>query len=166
MRRLFLFLSMLAASLTRAQPADTKIQEAYFSISLPGRWTATSREEDDGLFVYSSDSNEQVTVSIFLAQPRLRESELEEKFASFIQGRRSAEGTQDPDVELLETRVARPGHGITGFYQGRSKSGRRLANFAIVNSAGIANFYYEASVPADVFAERARSILGEVTFVE
>ena len=158
MRPFFILISMFLANLGRAQPVVTEIEENYFSIDLPGKWTADPRQENDGFFIYRSDSNEQVTVSIFLAQPRLEALELEEKFKSFIEIRRASEATEDPSVELLETKVARPSHGITGFYQGRSKSGRRLANFAIVNSTGMANFYYEASLPAELFAQRTRLI--------
>jgi len=167
MRPFFPVVAVLLVLLGCSQPMTTKIREDYFSIELPGKWLSAAHEENDvGRFAYHSESNEQITVSIFLANPRLTSSEVEDKFRSFMEIRRAAETTEDPSVELLDTKVSRHGQGMTGFYQGRNSSGRRLANFTIVNSAGIANFYYEGIVPAVLFAERARLIFKEVTFIE
>jgi hypothetical protein len=144
----------------------TQIKEAYFSILLPGHWKLSTKEERRGLFIYTcQDSDEQLTVSIFPARPKLEAGELEEKFTAFIRIRREAEQKGDAALVLMPTKITHVSDAITGFHQGRSGSGRLTANFAIVNSTGIANFYYEApTLPPPQFASRVQAILSDVYF--
>jgi hypothetical protein len=144
----------------------TEIKETYFALSLPGRWRVEATPKDKGLFIYTSENSQQVTVSIFPATPRLVAAELEAKLRAFLDIRRSAEKKEDPSAKLLESIVSKQDRAMTAFYQGRSPSGRALANFTIVNSTGIANIYYEAWLSPEAFAESARQIFREVTFVE
>jgi hypothetical protein len=159
---------LLIMSPSAMSGVTTPIREQFFSIQLPGVWTQSTKDERTGLFVYKcQESDEHLTVSIFLARPTLKAAELEEKFAGFVRIRRDAEKKGDPSIVLMDTQISRPAGSITGFHQGRSPSGRLTGNFAIINSAGIANFYYEASsLPAKEFASRVQSILSEITFVE
>jgi hypothetical protein len=146
----------------------TSVKEEFFSLQLPGNWTALPRTDDQSLFVYqAAELGEQLTVSIFMATPRLSASEVEETFETLVRTRREAEVKEDPTIALMDTKVERPGRGVTGFYQGRSSADRFVGNFAIVNSAGVANFYYEATkLPPKRFAERVLAILGDLSFVE
>jgi hypothetical protein len=167
-----IFASMLALVLPTScgqVDATTDVKEEFFSVRLPGQWTALPRSEDRGLFVYESlVLGEHLTVSVFMATPPLGESEVESTFEEFVRTRRQAEVAEDPTIVLLDTKVERPGVGlgVTGFYQGRSSADRFVGNYTIVNSAGIANFYYEATkLPPQRFAERVLAILGDLSFV-
>ena len=164
---LLVMLVVMTPMSTATQSGETtQIKEAYFSIRLPGHWKLSTKEERRGLFIYTcQDSDEQLTVSIFPARPKLEAGELDEKFNAFIRIRRDAEQKGDPAIVLMETKVTRLSDAITGFHQGRSGSGRLTANFAIVNSTGFANFYYEApTLPPTQFAPRVQSILSDVYF--
>ena len=165
-----IFASMLALVLPTScgqVDATTDVKEEFFSVRLPGQWTALPRSEDQGLFIYESpELGEHLTVSIFMATPPLGESEVEGTFEEFVRTRRQAEVTEDPTVVLMDTKVERPGVGVTGFFQGRSSADRFVGDYTIVNSAGIANFYYEATkLPPQRFAERVLAILGDLSFV-
>jgi len=169
MKRIFASLIALALPASCGQPdATTNIKEEFFSLRLPGQWMAFPRAEEQGLFDYQSpELGEHMTVSIFMAKPRLNDSEIESTFDEFVRARREAEVKEDSTIVLMDTKVNRPGVGITGFYQGRSSADRFVGNFTIVNSAGIANFYYEATkLPPKKFAERISAILADLSFVE
>jgi len=148
--------------------SDTEINERYFSVMLPGTWHRIEAEGDDDLWVYGAeDSRERLSVSVMLTQEKQSDDQVQVLFEQFCKSRREAERGATDGVTLTDVSVTRVDGATTGFYAGEDEAGRRLANFVIVNRAGIANFCHEAfGLEAEAFADRSYEILGQVGFVE
>ena len=158
---------LLPALAACTQPATSVFSEKLFRISLPGAWKQVSAQPDELHWTFQSDRNEQVTVSIFLAQTRMESPEITSTFERMLELRRESEKSQSPGVVLTEAKVSEQRNARTAYYTGVEGNDRRTADLLIVNGSGVANFYYEAlGMSESAFLERARQALGSVGFVE
>ncbi len=147
--------------------STTEINQKYFSVTLPGGWQEVPAEEDS-LWIYeANESGERLSVSVLRTHEKLDLDSVHPLFEQFCATRREDELGAAEDVHLTDVSVTRLDGATTGFYAGEDKTGRRLANFIIVNRAGVANFCHEAfAMTAEQFADRSYEILGQVGFIE
>jgi len=147
---------------------DTEIRERLFHVRLPGEWLRVPSESDDEGFCYrSTEIDAQLNVSIRLTKERLEAPEFLELFEWWIATSREQELSLAPDVELFEVQRWPREHAMFGLYQGKQTDGRRMANYVIVNSAGVASFYFEAyGLSGAEFGQKLKGILADINLVE
>jgi hypothetical protein len=149
---------------TPARPADTRVNETLFDLTLPGPWSRLDANETT--FTYQrQDGSERLTVSLALAKRALTEAERIEAMEQFVERTRAAErdGTTLSDVgrgKMAGRLMAR--------YEGSDESTGRLFTCLIMsNSTVVASFYFESSVgDKQRFLENARAALTNVTLRE
>lgn len=147
--------------------SNTEVNEQFFSLNLPGSWKTVGTDKQD-LWIYEFEgARQRLSVSVLVFEEKITDAGIREMFNQFSAARREADLEGEDGTALTETDVSELEGAVTGIYAGEDGTGRRLANFIIVNGAGVANFCLEAfEIEAEPFIERAWEVLGSVGFVE
>lgn len=149
---------------SQASTGDTRINETYFRLTLPGVWKS-GKTDDPNLRTYSTE-NEQVTVSIFGSFfPSDGNVTHEDKVAIF---RRWVKKRKDIETKIEGSAGIAVGepfytelHGtMAARYEGSDSARHRRFHCLILgNSSAFEFFYYEAlDMPKGLVQDRARTI--------
>ena len=147
---------------------STEFSERFFRVVLPGKWADVTRQTDEGVWEYESENGtERLTVSLFFANNEQTDEEISSMFDSFVRVRRQAEAEAGgQDVLLTDTVRRNVPNAIIGTYNGTEGMSRAFADKVIVNTFGIANFYYEAiGLTKESFELRRDAIFRETGFI-